>query len=211
MGRRHTPEHHQAVVDDWRRRLLAIPWGKAGAAGAARLLIMAVGGEFADSHRQPPERHTAAARTLQAAMLAVGDARDRPDAVDAWIDRHLVRQGADLLIPEELRRTAFARARDAHRRQAHAGEGLHSARIEMRQAGWNALREIRARLEADGSTKLSLGAALEQIIAAHDSKARSTVRRKTSGQTQRNRPAAGDLFAAMEAENPPAPQGDELE
>src|SRR6516165_3766799 len=102
MGRRHSPQYLQSVIDMWRRRLLAVSWAKSGIAGDMQLLAAAVGNRFDDTDPKQRKRYTMAVKGLWAAALGLRDAPDRPDTLDAWIERNLVRHGSDLLISEEV-------------------------------------------------------------------------------------------------------------
>ncbi len=195
MGRRVDPEHQQAISEDWRRRLLAIAWGKGGAPADARLLVesigVVVGAEDADSRR----RLETAARDLRAAVSAVSDPPVRPDPLDAWVYRHLVRRGPALLVPEDMRRATLARARDARRRRARSDQKIHAARVEMSAEAWRMLQAHRERLQTRETRKLSLGATLEIIIAAYDGWSTSAVPRKRVSSGRDRAAAEGDLFA----------------
>lgn len=167
MGRPQSILHFQAVVDDWRRRLLAVAWS---ANGEAPLLALTIGLESAEIGPDQQKRLRAAAKALHPAVAAANGHADpsaRPDALDRWICRYLVHQGADLLIPDMLRRTVLARQRDAHRRQVHAERGLRSARIEMNAASWKKVRAVQVAQEAAGRGNVTLRTALEQIIDAY--------------------------------------------
>lgn len=167
MGRPQSIFHFQAVVDDWRCRLLAVSWSENG---EVPLLALTIGLESAKIGPDQQKRLRAAAKALHPAMAVVSGNADppvRPDALDRWICRYLVRQGAELLIPDTLRRTVLARQRDARRRQVHAERGLRSARIEMSAASWKKVEAVQAAQEAAGRGKVTLRTALEQIIDAY--------------------------------------------
>ena len=197
MGRRQTSEHLQAVTDLWRRHLLRIGWEKANAAGDARILagVLGVSDNKADASQR--RRWEKATKELRAAMPAAGDGPGRSHVLDEWIGRHLVRPGPDLLIPEETRRAALARVRDAHRRQARVGQDIRSARIEMRAEVWTTLKAIRTTLQAQAARRISLGAALEKIIEAYHETPPPPVARKTPDRTRQRTSQEPDLFARL--------------
>lgn len=194
MGRRHSPENCQAAVDEWRIRLLAVAWDKRGR-GTAQLLAATLGinSATAVATRGKPLRD--AAVPLHRAILAVADGTARPDALDEWIDQHLLRRGGELLISDVQRRTVLTRARDFRRRRAHAERGLRSARIELSEKSWAKLKSIRDEL-ARTYGKVTLGWALERIIAAHGAAQPTAPPKKDKGRKSADQPRGGDLFGA---------------
>jgi hypothetical protein len=201
MGRGNFPEHYQWVLDDWRCRLLAVAWRRGGG-GNAQMLAVTIGIDSRASDSSRSRRLREAAKVLLPAIAAASEGSARPDALDAWIDQHLVRRGRELLISEGVRRTALARARDVRRRQTHADRGLRSARIEMLAESWAKLEAIRAELGAGTVGKVTLGAALEHIIAAYGSKPLSSTPNRARGRKQAGKTGIGDLFGPLNTEVP---------
>jgi hypothetical protein len=201
MGRRHSPEHYQAVIDDWRRRLLAVPWEGRGRSNA-QLLAVTIGIGSTASDTTSGKQLWDAAASLHRAIVAVGDGSTRPDILDAWIGRYLLQVGPCLLISDALRRTVLARVRDARRRQTHADRGLRSARIELRKQGWAMLEVIRADLESATGGKISLRAVLEHIIEAYGSKQPLPMSNRGRGRKPVGQGGGDDLFAKLETKQP---------
>jgi hypothetical protein len=201
MGRPQSPETFQSVVNDWRRRLFAVAWGTNGAAGEAQALALVIGLESTGFGPEQHKRLRAATKALHSAVVEANgnaDSSARPDALDRWICRYLVNQGADLLVPDKLRRAALAHQRDARRRRVHAERGLRSARIEMSEAIWQKLEAVQAALEVAGHRKVTLGMALEHIVSAHDARMKKTKSSKVAVPVQRPSANVGDLFAELE-------------
>ncbi len=198
MGRPHSPEHRQAVVDDWRRRLVVVAWRQSRGVGDGQLLALTIGIDWAAANATQRRRLRAAIRTLRVAVEPASGASARPDHLDAWIDRYLVRPGVDLLLSGALRRTVLDRARDAHRRQVHGDRGFRSARLEMSEESWTRLKAIRAELGAAKGDKVTLSAALEHIITAHGQKRLGTTPNKARAQRQASSNRGDDLLSRLE-------------
>ena len=149
------------------------------------MLALTIGIDWTATDAIQQKRLKAAANSLRAAVEATSLASARPDQLDDWIDRHLVRLGSELLLPAALRRTTMARVREGHRRQVHGDKGQRSARIEMSQEGWMKLRGVRAELAAARRQNVTLGHALEHVIAAHGLNRKKSDRRRNTddGQT----------------------------
>jgi hypothetical protein len=206
MGRRISDKHHQALADGWRRSLVAVNWVLRGSASNARRLAVEIGLDPAKIFPERRLRFQQALEKLAPALSAAGTggARDvRPDALDAWIEQHLLRRGPDLLIPENVRRASLARQRDTHRRSSHSEAGLHSARIEMPEASWKKLKSIQSHLgrgrqnEEAPSRKVTLGLALARVIDAYFEGLAATKPKKGN---RRGDPAASghaDLLASL--------------
>jgi len=194
MGRRHSPKHYQTVVDNWRDRLLTVVWVRRGS-GNAQLLAATLGIDAAASDTVHWKRLRDAAVLLHRAIVAVSDGSARPDALDEWIDRYLLRRGPTPLLSDAQRRRTLARVRDASRRQAHAERGLHSARIEMRIESWTRLEAIRAELETGATGKVTFGGALERIIAAYGAKSPAAPPKRGPNRKPSEEKIRVDLFA----------------
>jgi hypothetical protein len=86
--------------------------------------------------------------------------------------------------------------------QARADQEIRSARIEMRADARVSLEAIRNRFNAQAPRRLSLGAALEKIIAAYDEKTRPPVARKRFARPRQETGPEGDLLAGLGSDEP---------
>jgi hypothetical protein len=200
MGRQHSPQHYQWIIDDWRRRLLAVAWGRGGTDNA-QLLAVTIGIDATTSDAGQGERLRNAAKLIHPAIVDSGPGSPRPDALDAWIARYLVsprtKHGTEFLISDMLRRTTLARARDVRRRQTHSDRGLRSTRIEMQERSWTRLEAIRTELKTATAGQVTLGAALEHIIGAHGSKQEQAEPKKAGKRTKPVPRGQGKSFAPL--------------
>jgi hypothetical protein len=88
--------------------------------------------------------------------------------LDQWIDRHLLSKGETLLISERQRLVMLARQRDTARRLNHVDRGLRAVTIEMPREAWDRLDRLRPRLQRAVDEKVTLGKAIERLIAAYE-------------------------------------------
>jgi len=175
VPRPQSPHHHRAVVGYWRNRLVSFEWPARNGPAAEGLLAVAL-----SSDQTKGKGTKASGVPVRELLRAIADVRTSgdPARLNDWIDRYLVQRGDDLLIGESVRRAVMARARDAHRRQTHKANSLHSARIEMSKATWSKLAAIRRGMERAGEERVSLGAALESIVNAY--RPRAATRKKAA-------------------------------
>jgi hypothetical protein len=162
MGRRGKPERIEALVEEWQACIQAGAWGYDASAGGLRRLADAIGIANAVLSRLQRAQLRAAAKVLPRQLsgterLPLSD-QDQV-ALRRWIMTYLVNGGADLLIPEGMRRQRLARLRDADRRRRHAERGLHAATVELPSDAWRQLAVVTKLLRAP-----SQGAALTHII-----------------------------------------------
>ncbi len=175
MARPLSVQQYQSLVSHWRSALAGLKLTASAAANrrAVAKLLQISAGKLKPALRQ---RFEAATESLWPALAAAQHAESpdvRPDALDGWIERHLITSGPDLLITREARLQAMAHIRD-RRRRAHRGDDqTRSARIAMAQADWAALQQVRRALAeqaaADGRPErhISLGMALAYVVRAH--------------------------------------------
>jgi hypothetical protein len=183
MGRPISAEHYQALRDEWRGQLLAVEWRATVPISDVLRLAHTIGTDPSGIDAAERSHLKRALKGLRAALLTLGENGKEgqcPDALDDWIDRHLLVRGHDLLIPEARRRAMLVRCRDGARRQRHAEEGMHSARVEMREEAWAKLRLIMPEFQKLTSGKVSLGQALERVINAHFERVKASERRGTN-------------------------------
>ena len=147
MGRPISSERNQTLIDQWRRRILAVRWDAIRPTQGFRRFVSVLGFDPAEIDAELKNRLKAALEELRAVCIGLGEDNrtDQPSAaLDAWIDRHLVAHGDDLLISDQRRRALLARLRDQDRRRSHSERGLRSARIELPANSWQTLKLIGA-------------------------------------------------------------------
>ena len=108
MGRSLSPQHFQAVLDDWRKLLPGIDWVLRGRTGQGPLLAVTIGIDWIEAEQALRACLDKAVTAIATIAIAAWPGLMRPDNLDEWIRRQFVRRGPEFMISDSARRTALS-------------------------------------------------------------------------------------------------------
>jgi hypothetical protein len=99
-----------------------------------------------------------------------------------------------LLVSEEQRRAILSRQRDKVRRARRADQALRTATVTMPVEAWDRLYALRPRLQRAIHEQVSLGKAIERLIAAYEDGRPAKPAQPKKGRSEKSPPQTESLF-----------------
>ncbi len=171
MARPISSANYEGLINCWRERLSGHAWiGGGTSKDVQKLLAMLEIRDRANDSALMKRARTAAAELAQAvaAFVPTDSRREQVGPLDRWIDRHIIRKGSALLVSEDQRRSMLSRQRDSVRRSRHADRAMQAVTVRMSVEAWGRLNALRPQLQRATSEQVTLGKAIERLIAAYE-------------------------------------------